>query len=69
MGTLFSICEWVKKEGSPDAIDRLRVKILAVLMKEGVTMKSMTKDTVISPGALKAVSAAASEVVGKPCTA
>jgi len=67
MSTLFDVLEWAKQNGEVKIIDRIRVQVLPVTMKEGIALNDVTKDTACSAECLDAVRKAASEIVGQPC--
>ncbi len=64
---LYDILEWVKSNGEVKAMDRLRVKVLPVTMKEGLVLTDVTYDTTCSPETLRVIRDAATEIVGKEC--
>lgn len=67
MGQLHQIVEWVKKEGEAHALSRVRLKVLGVTLKEGIALAQVQPSTSCSEECLKAIRAAASDVVGAPC--
>lgn len=66
-GTLYQILEWARTSGEPKVIDRIRVYVLPVTMKEQIRITEVKPDTVCSQACLDAVRKAASSVVGKDC--
>lgn len=67
MSQLYNIIQWAQQNGEVKAIDRIRVQVLPVTMKEKIRLNEVTKDTECSPECLDAIRKAASDVVGKRC--
>ncbi len=66
MNTLHEIVEWVKRDGEAHAINRLRLKVLATTIREGLALSEVTPETQCSRDCLIAVRKAAAEIVGRP---
>ena len=67
MSSIYQVVDWVRTNGDIHAISRLRLKVLATTLKEGVALGDVTPETKCSRECLDRVRQAASEVVGKPC--
>ncbi len=67
MSKLYQIINWAKANGEVKAVDRIRMKVLMLTMKEKIALATVTKDTECSPELLQAIWKAANEVVGKSC--
>jgi hypothetical protein len=66
-GSLYDILEWAKSNGEVKVIDRIRVMVLPITMKEKIMLTNVTKTTACSNECLDAVRKAATQVVGKAC--
>jgi hypothetical protein len=67
MGKLYQILEWSKEHGEVKSVDRIRVKVLTLTIKEKLYLGQVGPDTECSPELLAAIRRVASEVVGKRC--
>lgn len=66
-GSLHDIVAWVRSNGAPGAVDRLRLRILPLTMRERLWWDDITPETVCSAQTLLEVKREASAIVGKPC--
>jgi len=62
------IIEWTQQEGEVRALDRLRVLVLPILLKEGVIgLASVNAETNVSDQCYQALKEAAADIVGRTC--
>ncbi len=64
---LFEILEWVRANGDPTALLRIRIKLLPLSVKEGIIFDKVEPTTRCSDLYMKATRSAATEVVGREC--
>ena len=64
---LYNVIQWVKDNGKAHSVNRMRLKVLASTVKEGISLDKITPNTDCSDACLDAVRKAAATVVGKPC--
>ena len=67
VGALHRIIQWVESDGPAKSVDRLRIKILPVLLGENLSMSSIDAGTDASAACVAKVRQAATDIVGKPC--
>lgn len=65
--SLFDVLQWAQKQGEVKAVDRIRVMVLPVTLKEKIQLANVKPTTICSSECLAAVRQAAALVVGKPC--
>jgi hypothetical protein len=64
---LYQILEWTKLHGEVKVLDRMRVYLLAVALRENLRFDQIKPETTCSDDALKMIRELASDLVGKPC--
>ena len=64
---LYEVLQWVKSNGEPMALVRMRLKLLPLTVREGIVLEEVSASTPCSAAYLSATRAIASEVVGSPC--
>lgn len=67
MAKLHDVVTWVQAQGDMNALNRLRLRVLASTIKEGISLSDVTPSTTCSDDCLRRVRDAASDIVGKPC--
>lgn len=65
--SLHAVVTWVRSEGDLNALNRLRLRVLASTIKEGISLDQVSPATNCSDECLARVREAASAIVGQPC--
>ncbi len=68
-GELYKVLNWMQANGDVGDVDRLRVKVLPLTLKEKIFLAKVTQQTECSSDLLGTIRDAASELVGQPCPA
>lgn len=67
MSDLAKVVKWAKENGDVQAVARMRMYCISVLIAEKINLEQVDEKTQCKPETLKAVKEAAAKVVGKPC--
>lgn len=66
-GALYRVLAWAREHGEPRALERIRLKMVKLSVREGINLAEVEPDTKCSAEYLEAIRNIASEVVGAPC--
>lgn len=64
---LYQILEWAKENGEVKIVDRIRIKVLPITIRENIYLNAIQPDTECSEECIEAVRDAVVAVIGKSC--